>query len=158
MDINHTKYLFHFRARQKNMNTEQHFLQIHISQPVISKNEFEKKKKEETSKLFMPWHSNACSTYTCHWVVEVYQIISFRCGHLYIEICNMAVHPYVFKYDERYYSSYINRKVLSNTNKYTIKSKFISIKVYIFTLYESQYRFMESITVIASERNLILPF
>ena len=140
------------------MNTEQHFLQIHISQPVISKNEFEKKKKEETSKLFMPWHSNACSTYTCHWVVEVYQIISFRCGHLYIEICNMAVHPYVFKYDESYYSFYINRKVLSNTNKYTIKSKFISIKVYIFTLYESQYRFMESITVIASERNLILPF
>ena len=39
---------------KKNMNTEQHFLQIHISQPVISKNEFEKKKKEETSKLFMP--------------------------------------------------------------------------------------------------------
>ena len=54
MDINHTEYLFHFRVRQKNMNTEQHFLQIHISQPVISKNEFEKKKKEETSKLFMP--------------------------------------------------------------------------------------------------------
>ena len=120
LDINHTEYLFHFRVRQKNMNTEQHFLQIHISQPVISKNEFEKKKKEETSKLFMPWHSNACSTYTCHWVVEVYQIISFRCGHLYIEICNMAVHPYVFKYDERYYSFYINRKVLSTVIRISI--------------------------------------
>ena len=47
MDINHTEYLFHFRVGQKNMNTEQHFLQIHISQPVISKNEFEKRKKRK---------------------------------------------------------------------------------------------------------------